>query len=134
RNLQHLLEHGCDAAILAGALDRRLTGLPIGRASVEVIFPVSHRFHNAHGPLDVRELDGEPILVTSDEYMVTQILKAAARAVTLLSEIIIQSTVASALACMARAGLGVAVLSNSVPVDESGLAKRPLAGPDGTPL
>src|SRR5690606_10468603 len=102
-NLQHLLDHQCDAAILAGSLDSRLTGLPIGRVDIEVLFPTSHPFHQEEGPLDIRKLDGQPILVTNDEYLVTQMLKTAARATATHPEIIFQSTVTNALASLARA-------------------------------
>lgn len=133
-NLQHLLDHECDAAILAGSLDGRLTGLPVGKVTVGTVFPRSHRFHLEDGALNVRELDGESILVTSDEYRVNQMLRAAARAAAIHPEIIFQSTVAHALASLSRAGLGVAVVTDAVPINEPEMARRPLTGPDGSLL
>jgi len=134
RNRQYLSDQECDVAILAGSLDRTLTGLPIGRVVVEAIVPVDHPLGANEGPLDVRALDDQPVLVTSDEYLVAQMLRTACRAAAVHPEIIFQSTIGHALASLARAGLGIAVLSNAVTLDDTGLIKRALTGPDGNLL
>lgn len=134
RNLQHLIDHECDIAIVAGSLNRTLTGMTLARVGIQAVIPDDHPLSVERGPLDVRALDGQPILLTSDEFLAAQMLRAACRAAGSHPEIVFQSTIGHALALLARAGLGIAVLHSSVTLEASNLIRRPLTGPDGTLL
>ena len=131
---QRLIDHGCDAAIVATPLDRDFDSLPVRRAQVQVLLPPGHRLAAGDGPVGLEELDREPILVTGEQYLSSQLLRSACRVAGIQPQIVFECSVGQTLAALVQAGLGIAVVSNAVERQDNNLVVRSLSGTDGRPI
>lgn len=131
---QRLVDHGCDAAIVATPLEREFESLPVMRAQVHVLMPADHRFAADSGPFDLLKLDREPILITGEQYLSSQLLRSACRVAGIQPRIMFECSVGDTLAALVRAGVGIAVVSSAVERRDDGLVARPLASQDGSPM
>lgn len=128
---QHLVDHSCDAAIVATPLDRDFDSLPVIHAVVQVLLPPGHRLAHGEGPVDISELAREPILVSGEQYLSSQLLRSASRVAGIQPNIVFECSVGHTLAGLVRAGVGVAVVGNVVSRQDEGLIVRPLSSAAG---
>lgn len=128
---QRLIDHGCDAAIVATPLERDFESMPIMRARVQVLMPRNHRLADSPAPVAVQELDREPILVTGEQYLSSQLLRSACRVAGIQPKIVFECSVGNTLANLVEVGVGVAVVSSAVTRRDDGLVIRPLSSAEG---
>jgi DNA-binding transcriptional LysR family regulator len=128
---RRLEERECDAAVVASPVPSGFQSLPVTRARVLAVLPPGHRLAGTGGPLRVDELDREPVLVNGPSFLATELLMSACRVASVEPEVVYECSVGQTLAALAEAGLGVAVISDTVDRRGFSLPTRPLCDRDG---
>lgn len=128
---RRLADRECDAAILAAPIPSEFDSLPITRVGVHCIFPRNHPLATMSGPLAVGELEGQRVLVNGTTFLSTELLISSARVVGIEPEIVYECSSGQTLAALAEAGLGIAVVSDSVDLRGFDLPARPLHDAEG---
>jgi DNA-binding transcriptional LysR family regulator len=131
---RRLADRECDAAILAAPIPSEFDSLPITRVGVHCILPRDHPLAMTDGPMTIEELDGQRVLVNGSMFLSTELMMSAARVAGIEPEVVYECSVGQTLAALAEAGLGVAVVSDSVDLRGFDLPKRPLHDADDHPL
>ncbi|MCW2700828.1 MAG: LysR family transcriptional regulator [Blastococcus sp.] len=131
---QRLIAHEVDAAIVAPPLEPEFDSLPITRAQLAALIPPGHRLGTETGPLSIEELHDEPVLLTGEQYLTSQLLTSSCRVAGVKPEVVFQCSVGNTLVSLTRAGLGISVLSSAVDHSSEGLLARPLCSADGRRL
>jgi len=85
------------------------------------------------GPIDVRDLDGAPLLLLQRGFVTRELFDAACRVARIRQSIFLESSAPAVLLALAKAGCGVAILPGTVAFNERGLTLRRLVQ-DGAPL
>lgn len=131
---RRLSEHECEAAIVAAPVAPEFHSLPITRVTVQAVMPRSHRLATTQAPLRVDELDGEPVLLNGPSFLATELFLSACRVMAVRPDVVYECSSGQTLAALAEAGLGVAVVSDTVDRRGFDLPARALCDHDGRPL
>jgi DNA-binding transcriptional LysR family regulator len=135
RNRQRLLDLECDAAIAATPLPPEVESLPLTSVEVRALIPPGHALEE-EGPLDIRSLQGWPLLVIGEQFRSTKLLRAAALTARVQPDVVFECSVGHTLEALVRAGVGIGVLSDAVDRGRrtGDLLSRPLCDASGGPL
>ncbi|TQM11607.1 LysR family transcriptional regulator [Pseudonocardia kunmingensis] len=124
----------CDAAIIAAPVPPTFESLPITTVTVQAVLPARHRLAAGSGPLDVAELDRELVLVNGRSFLSTELFLSACRVQAVEPDVVYECSVGQTLAALAEAGLGVAIISDTVDRRGFDLTTRPICDAEGHPL
>lgn len=98
------------------------------------LYVVGHRRGLARaGPVEIRALEDEPLLLLQRGYGSRDLFDAACRVARIRTNIFLESNAAATLLALAKAGCGLAVLPSTVSLPRQGFAVRLLVQ-DGKPL
>jgi len=114
----------CDAAIVAAPVPDAFDHLPITTVRVQAFLPPGHPLAGSHEPLSVHDLHGQRLLVNGRPFLSTELLFSACRLAGSEPEIVYECGVGQTLAALAEAGLGIAVLGDSVDLRGFDLPRR----------
>jgi LysR family hydrogen peroxide-inducible transcriptional activator len=124
----------CDLAVVAAPVPDMFDHLPITTVTVQALLPPGHRLASSTEPVAVHELHGERILVNGRPFLSTELLLAACRLAGSEPQIVYECSIGQTLAALAEAGLGIAVLGDSVDLRGFTMPRRNLHNGDGEPL
>jgi DNA-binding transcriptional LysR family regulator len=124
----------CDLAVVAAPVPDTFDHLPITTVTVQALLPPGHRLASTSEPLAVHEVHGERLLVNGRPFLSTELLLAACRLAGSEPQIVYECSVGQTLAALAEAGLGIAVLGDSVDLRGFAMPRRYLHNGDGEPL
>ena len=128
---RRLEDHQCDAAIIAAPVPTEFDSRPITPVTIEALLPRAHPLAETHAPLGVHELDGEAVLLNGPSFLSTELFLSACRLMAVQPDIVYECSVGQTLAALAEAGLGIAVVSDTVDRRGFDLPTRPLVDHDG---
>lgn len=129
------LEKGeCDLGIVAAPVPTHFEYRFIKKVTVQAVTPHSHRLSALSGPLNVAELHREPVLVSGQGFLSTDLFHSACRLAWIEPETVYESPVGQALAALAEGGLGIAIMGDAVDLRGYALPRRIVTGPQGEPL
>lgn len=131
---QRLERHECDIALLADPIPPHLEHRYITTVVVQALIPEGHPLERSDGPLNIRALHGERCLINSSPFLSSELFNAACRLARCQPDVVYTSAVGQTLAALAEAGVGIAVLGDSVDLRAFDLARRPLTDADGRQL
>lgn len=114
----------CDAAIVAAPVPDAFDHLPITTVRVQACLPTGHPLASSQAPLSVHELHGQRLLVNGRPFLSTELLFSACRLAGAEPDIVYECGVGQTLAALAEAGLGIAVLGDSVDLRGFDLPRR----------
>lgn len=124
RMRSRLEERECDTGIIAAPIPDHFNSRFITRVTVQALFPPSHPLTETREPLSVAQLQGERLLVNGDDFLSTDLLKAACRLAQVDLKIVYECRVGQTLAALAEGGLGIAVMGDSVDLRGFDLPRR----------
>lgn len=124
----------CDVAIVAAPGPAGYDSLPITTVVVQAVLPAAHPLAGETGPLDVAALHHQPVLLTGESYLSTELLMSACRLQAVEPDVVYRCSVGQTLAALAEAGLGIAVISDNVDRRGFDLLSRPLCDAAGNLL
>lgn len=125
RNLPRRLENReCDLAIISDPIPVTCESYLVQRVSVQALLPVGHRLGSAEAPLDVRQLHGERLLLNGGSFTNTELLHSACLMAGVKPRIVYECTVGQTLAALAEAGMGIAIMGDSIDLRGYDLQRR----------
>lgn len=110
--LPHLENRACDVVILTDAPPPAYSFALLRMAHVCAVLPAAHRLALMRGPLDLRALDGEPVLVKGAPYKSTMMFHDAALRNAFEPNVAYQCASGQTLATLVEARLGTAILGD----------------------
>lgn len=122
----HLERNECDVAIITTPFPPEFNTAPLTDVGVRAYFPVGHPLARSSSEISLNELSSLPLLVYDLPFLSTQLLIEAFDRSGIRPHIVYQSGVGRTLATLAEAGLGVAVLGDSVDLRGMNLMSRPV--------
>lgn len=129
-----LFDRQCDLAVVAAPVPDEFEHRFLTTVRVIALFPPTHRFAGSRDALPVSSLDGVKVLLNSEGFLSADLFAAACRLQEIEPTVVYRSTVGQTLAALAEAGLGVAILGNSVDLRGFSLPRRSVADAAGEPL
>jgi DNA-binding transcriptional LysR family regulator len=135
RALRRRLENReCDLAIVASPLSATLEHHLVQRVTVQALLPPGHKLAAGAGLLSVEELDQERVLVNGDQFLSTELLMAACRVAGVQPKVVYECSVGQTLAALAEAGLGIAIMGDTLDLRGFQLPRRFICDRNGEPL
>lgn len=123
--LRHRLAQGdCDLAIVARPIPAIFEHRLVKKVTLQALFPPGHRLARGSEPLNVRDLHRQRILVNLPTFLSSTLLMSACRAARVEPEVVYESSVGQTLAALAEAGLGIAIIGDSVDLRGFNLHRR----------
>lgn len=131
---RRLSENECDAAVVAAPVPAEFDSLPITTVTVEAVLPPTHHLAGSRAPLRVDQLDGEPVLLNGPSFLASELFLSACRVMAVQPDVVYECSSGQTLTALAEAGLGVAVVGDTVDRRGFDLPSRALCDHDGRPL
>lgn len=129
-----LFDHECDLAVVAAPVPDGVDHRFLRTVRVQALFPASHRFAASASMLSVSEFAGVKVLLNSEGFLSADLFEAACRLHQIEPQVVYRSTVGQTLAALAEAGLGVAIIGDSVDLRAFDLPRRIVATAGDVPL
>ena len=129
-----LFDRECDLAVVAAPVPAEFEHRFLTTVRVLALFPAAHSFAASREPLAVSEFAGVKVLLNSEGYLSADLFEAACRLQQIEPEVAYRSTVGQTLAALAEAGLGVAIVGDSVDLRGFGLPRRVVVDAAGARL
>ena len=132
RNLRQRLERNeCDLAIVAAPIPAAFGHHLVRRVTVQALLPHAHELAGSTAPLDVAALHRQRVLLNGERFLSTEIFRSACRVAGVEPEVVYECSVGQTLAALTEAGLGIAVLGDSVDLRGYDLSRRQVRGHHG---
>lgn len=131
---RRLEERDCDLAIVAAPIPPAFEHRLVKDVTLQALFPPGHPLASGDGPLSVTDLDRERVLLNAPTFLSTALLMSACLAAGVEPEVAYQSSVGQTLAALAEAGLGIAIMGDSVDLRGFSLHRRFVCDEQGKPL
>lgn len=119
-----LSDGDCDLAIVALPVSREFEVLPIAEINVVAYFPAGHGLDTGEAEVGVDELARYPLLTNTSGFLSATMFAEECAGMAVFPEVRYRSNNGQTLIALAEAGLGVAVLGDSVKTSGSPLRSR----------
>lgn len=129
-----LVRRECDLAIVASPIPPEFQHRLVKKVSLQALFPPGHRLAKSPEPLNVRELHRQRVLLNAPTFLSHALLMAACRVAHVEPIVVYESSVGQTLAALAEAGLGIAVVGDSVDLRGFDLQRRFICDDQGRVL
>lgn len=135
RNMRLRLAHReCDLGIVAAPIPLTFEHRFVTTVRVQALLPPGHPLAGSAEPLQVEALHGERVLVNGEGFLSTDLLRSACRLAGVGPEVVYQCSVGQTLAALAEAGLGIAIMGDSVDLRGFDLPRRYICDREGRVL
>lgn len=121
---RQLEERRCQLAVIAGPIPEQFGHHLLRRVRVQALLPTSHPAAGSSDPLPVTELHGQRIMLNGPGYLSTQLTLAACRIAGVKPRVVYQCSVGQTLAALAEAGMGIAIMGDSLDLRGFHLPRR----------
>jgi DNA-binding transcriptional LysR family regulator len=111
---ERLVDGDCDLAIVSTPVPDELDVAPIGEFAVRAYFTSGHPLDTGEDTISVQELSAHPLVINTPGYLANRLFLQECDASAVFPQIRYQSHVGQTLAALSEAGLGVAVIADSV--------------------
>lgn len=119
-----LSDGDCDLAIVALPISQKFESHPIAEINIVAYFPAGHALDNGQAGVGVEELTRHALLTNTSGFLSATMFEEECAGMAVTPEIVYRSTNGQTLIALAEAGLGVAVLGDSVKTSGSQLRSR----------
>jgi len=131
---QRLETRECDLAIIAAPIPDTYDHRLVTEVRLQALFPPGHPLGDESGPLSVVALHGERVLLNAPAFLSTALFMSACRVAGVEPKVVYHSNIGQTLAALAEAGLGIAIMGDSVDLRGFHLRRRPVCDHYGNPL
>lgn len=121
---RRLAQRECDLAIVAGPIPTTFAHRLVKKVTLQALFPPGHPLARYNEPLSVRDLHRQRVLLNSPTFLSSSLLMSACRVARVEPEVVYESSVGQTLAALAEAGLGIAIMGDSVDLRGFNLHRR----------
>jgi len=129
-----LVAGDCDLAIVSGPVAPELEVVPIREVAVRAYYPAGHPLDVDEPVVGARALAEHPLVLNPPGYLAGRLFLRECEASAVFPQVRYRSTVGQTLAALAEAGLGVAVMADSVDLRGFDLRSRMLTTANGYAL
>lgn len=135
RNMRvRLANRECDLGIVAAPIPPAFEHRFVTTVRVQALLPRTHPLAASTEPLLVEALHRQRVLVNGDGFLSTDLLRSACRLAGVEPEVVYHCSIGQTLAALAEAGLGIAIMGDSVDLRGFDLPRRYVCDQEGRVL